>query len=353
MKLALVLASNTSYAPHLYHYKRILEEQNIDFDIIVWNKDDIEEEGCISYDESVDLNSSRFLRLTAYIRYKRFVLHTLKKNKYDRVVVFTIFLGVLMSHFLKNRFKKNYIFDIRDYSPILKYLPYIIKPVILNAYSTSVSSEGFFKWLPKGGYYEISHNYRFGADINIIEDKVKEKKVILTIGYLRDFTANKMLIESFQDFCNFTLRFVGSGIAYTPLMNFVHVKEIHNVSFTGAYKKCEEQDFLNDVVIMNILLGKDINSRTLMTNRFYLAISNRIPVIVNENSKQGEYVKKYDLGVVICDNDSIQEKVINYLNMYDRIAFKKNCEKFLQDIESNQKSFEVTFKRFIRDETNT
>lgn len=348
MKVALVLASNTCYAPYLYHYTRILEEQNIDFDIIVWNKDNIEEKGCISYDEYADFNSSRLSRLTAYFRYANFVRNTLKNGRYDRVVVFTIFLGILLSPYLKKRFKRNYIFDIRDYSPLLTFLPYMIRPVILNAYSTSVSSAGFLEWLPKAGRYEISHNYSFDTTIDIRKDKIKDTNVILTIGFLRDFTANKMIIESFKDSVNFALRFVGSGIAYAPLMNFVHDKEIGNVTFTGPYKKSEEQTFLKDVAIVNILLGKDINSRTLMTNRFYLAISNEIPVIVNENSIQGEYVKKYNLGVVINDKDSIQEKVINYLNTYDHIVFKKNCEKFLQDIENDQISFVTTIQTFIK-----
>lgn len=350
MKVALILASNTCYAPHIYHYIRILKEENIDFDIFIWNKDNISEESCISYNEFSDLKKSRLSRVTSYFRYSKFLRNILNKNEYERVVVFTIFLAVLLYPYLRNKLKKNYFFDIRDYSPILKYLPWIIRPVIVDSFKTTISSPGFLKWLPKLKIYELSHNHRFESDFNsssfVYESEFKH--IILTIGFLRDFETNKMVINSFANNKNFTIKFVGRGLAYEPLLEYVEENQIQNAIFTGAYEKKDEINYLQKATLINILLGDDLNSKTLMTNRFYLAINNAIPVMVSGNSTQAEYVQKYNLGIVINKDKVISEMVSTYLDQFDRAKFIKGCGDFLLDITTDQKKFEMSFKQFIK-----
>jgi hypothetical protein len=349
MKVALILASNTRYAPHMYHYVRILKEKNVDFDIIIWNKDNLAEENCISYDEFSDLRKSRLFRIRSYYKYSKFVQDIVNKNGYNRVVVFTIFLGMLLYPYLRNSFKRNYFFDIRDYSPILKLIPWLIKPLVENSFKTAISSPGFLEWLPKSNDYVLSHNYRFEEDFNSssCHSVYKFNYLILTIGFLRDFEVNKMLIDSCKNSTNFTFKFVGSGLAYEPLVNFVTTNGIKNVVFTGVYDKENELEYLQNASIMNILLGDDVNSKTLMTNRFYLAISNGIPVIVNENSIQGDYVEKYNLGIVLKDNNALSETITNYFKHFDRVKFLHGSANFLSDIRTDQIKFELSFKKFI------
>jgi hypothetical protein len=349
MKVALILASNTCYAPYMHHYIRILNEEKIAFDIIIWNKDNIAEDNCISYNEFSDLKKSRLFRVKSYFGYAKFVKDVLNKNEYKRVVVFTIFLGILLYPYLKKEFKKSYFFDIRDYSPILNFIPWILRPIINDSFSTTISSPGFTKWLPKSKKYLLSHNYHFNDKIlsNKSEFHSEFKYTILTIGFLRDFEMNKIMINSFKNDSNILMKFVGRGIAYEPLMEFVKENEIKNVIFTGAYDKKDEIDYLNEASLINILLGDDINSNTLMTNRLYLAISNGIPVIVNVNSTQGEYVNKYNLGIVINDKETINEAVLAYLDKFNSDEFLKGSAKFLSDIIADQEKFEMSFKKFI------
>jgi hypothetical protein len=351
MKVALILASNTSYAPYMYHYIKMLKEQNIDYDIIIWNKDNVFEEHCISYNMSADLNKSRLFRIKNYFGYSKFVQDVLKNGEYKKVIVFTIFLGILLYPYLKKKFQKLYFFDIRDYSPILIFLPWIVSLVINNSYNTTISSPGFLKWLPKSNKYLLSHNYRFNnAHINNKNVNLGLKNTILTIGYLRDFEMNKSLIQSFQNNDKFLLKFVGNGLAYQPLVDFVRKSNITNVVFTGAYEKKNEFDYLNGVRLMNILLSDDINSNTLMTNRFYLAVSNGIPVIVNNNSTQGEYVNKYNLGININNKEVISKTVKTYLDNFDNEEFLKGSADFIIDICLDQEKFEMSFKKFIKKE---
>ena len=183
MKVALILASNTCYAPHMFHYIKILKENNIDFDIIIWNKDNLIENECISYDKKIDNTKSRFFKIKDYVSYSKFVIAVLKSSKYDKIIVFTIFLALILYPFLKKKYKNLFIFDIRDYSPILKMFKNIINPVIKISYATVISSPGFKNWLPKNQNYLISHNYQFYEEL--LNDEVlnckREKNIILKL----------------------------------------------------------------------------------------------------------------------------------------------------------------------------
>lgn len=50
----------------------------------------------------------------------------------------------------------------------------------------------------------------------------------------------------------------------------------------------------------------------LMSNRFYLSVTHGKPMIVNSKCTQADFVKKYNLGVIIDENDNIAEKIKDY-----------------------------------------
>jgi hypothetical protein len=349
MKIALILASNKCYAPHMHNYIKILKENNIDFDIIIWNKDNLIENECISYDKKIDNTKSRFFKIKDYVSYSKFVIAVLKSSKYDKIIVFTIFLALILYPFLKKKYKNLFIFDIRDYSPILKMFKNIINPVIKISYATVISSPGFKNWLPKNQNYLISHNYQFYEEL--LNDEVlnckRDKNIILTIGFIRDIETNISMINSFCNDDRYILQYVGRGIGYNQLKEYVENHKINNVRFLGGYEKKDENKYLNNISLMNILLNDDINSKTLMTNRFYLAISNNVPVIVNENSTQGHYVSKYKLGITINSFDDVNLKVTKYLNDIKREDFLKGRDLFLFEINKDQIEFESSFNNFI------
>lgn len=351
MKIALVLASNILYSPYIYHYTRVLKENKINFDIITWNKNNILEKGCINFNRYSDLSKPKIFKIAHYLGYKKFVVKTLKNKKYDKIVVFTIPLGILLYPFLKRNYKKTYFFDIRDYSPLLKFSRKIIKPVIENSFCTAISSPGFLRWLPKSDSYVISHNYWFQNSSNTLMQNLRlnNNHIIITIGSLRQVEANKIVLNSFKNKSDFFMKFVGDGTAYKPLLNYSNKNNIKNVLFTGRYEKKDEVSFLKDASLMNILLGNDLSSSSLMTNRFYLAISNGIPVIVNKNSIQGEYVKKYNLGIAVEYKDSIYEDINSFLQNFNIEQFQNESKQFLLDIQEDQKKFETCILKFIVD----
>ena len=61
-------------------------------------------------------------------------------------------------------------------------------------------------------------------------------------------------------------------------------KKISNVVFTGKYNSEQEKYYYEDSSFINILLGKSLNSRTLMPNRFYNSLLYYKPMIALNGS---------------------------------------------------------------------
>ena len=86
---------------------------------------------------------------------------------------------------------------------------------------------------------------------------------------------------------------------------------------------------------MNILLPQT-RVQQAMANRFYLAILNYKPVIVNAESIQAEYVRKYGLGIVWELGTSLKNAIEDYIARFDIEQFldgrRKLCETLMKDV---------------------
>ena len=131
---------------------------------------------------------------------------------------------------------------------------------------------------------------------------------------------------------NIKMVFAGAGPATEPLQQYAKDNGITNAVFTGRYKKEEEEGIVASHHLMNAFLGRDINSDSLMSNRFYLSALMRKPLIANEGSFQAELVRKYGLGVVLTPQDNFAEAISAYWDTLDWSQYNDNCKRFLSDI---------------------
>lgn len=98
MKIALVLGANVWFSPYVSIYTRFFEKKGVDYDIISWNRDG-SNEGNISYDAPVLSTTSNLKKLQFLLSYILFVIKTIKRNKYDKLVVFTPQIAIPLSFF--------------------------------------------------------------------------------------------------------------------------------------------------------------------------------------------------------------------------------------------------------------
>lgn len=351
MKIAFVISGNY-FKAHIWFYIYLFDKYNIEYDIISWNRLKIEEPNCIQFNCSE--GESYLSRLFSYLRYRKFVLDLLKQGKYDKVFVSTIAIGLLIYPYLKKVYFKRYIIDIRDNSITASIMKTTFKNLIKNSFLTAISSNGYLKWLPPSENYFIAHNYPFtiNTDIELIEEinKFEPKSLffnIVTIGSLRDYNENRFLIESFKNSNYVNLKFIGSGPAESALKEYVKNNNINNVYFHGFYDKYEELDLLQDASFINILVGNDSNSKTLITNRFYLSVILGTPMIVNDDTHQGYLCKKHSLGCDVNTNKPLLNQLQAYLESFDSQKYDKGRKEFIKTVALDMNKIEKEIEKFL------
>lgn len=354
MKIGIIISSN-SFRSHLSYYYNFLDKHKIEYDIICWNRRMIDESVNLSYNVSQSEGKGYFYRFYSYFGYKKFVVGCLNRNKYDKIIISTLAIAVLLYPYLKKHYNNKYLLDIRDYSLILKSTSFVLKKLIDTSTATVISSEGFKQWLPKSSKYYIAHNFPFELTNGIVKfpsedlslELSKECLVITTIGALRDFEANKVLIDSFKNSNEFVLNFIGTGDAYGPLKEYVAKKGVTNVLFYGYYRKKDEADLLINTDFINNYTNFDINSRTLMTNRFYLSVVLGIPMIVRADTYQGEICEKYKLGCVLSSHLEIKAQLKKYIISWNQQEHIRGCTDFLEVVKEDTRKLEILLRDFV------
>lgn len=343
----LILASLPEDTPYAQYYIDILEKNNIQYDILGWNRRGKNYSPHINkfiYNNPTNDNFPFWKKMIEIYKYYKFVMCHLSHNTYSHIIICTIQISFYMQRYLAKHYNKQYIFDIRDYSPIMKFQlgKHIIKKMLLNSSLNCISSYGFKNWLPSGINYIISHNIRESLLYNNFSFKPinTERPIsILTIGAIRDEYSNSLIINAFRNDSNFNLDFVGYGNAVPFLKDYAKSKQISNIDFYGPYKKEEESKFVEQADFINIYLPDNILSNHLLSNRFYLALLYKKPMIVNAGCLQADLVAKYNLGIVVEKEESIKDATTNYIKNFDKNKYLFGNNAFLEIVKKEYNYF--------------
>jgi hypothetical protein len=348
MRIALVLASNLYMSPYVRYYTEILDKMGVSYDIVSWNRFGVEEHGVAAFNLTSPLSRNIVGKMIDSFRYCRFVKSRLRQGAYDKLVVFTLQNALMLCPFLKKRYANNYVVDVRDYSVAQKFFGYRLPAAIQNAAMVVTSSDGYKAWLPQASHYVIRHNTSAFKPLEMrakIEGQTTYK--ILTIGAIGYYDANRALIEQLANSPMFELEYIGSGTVEQKLKDFAVSRKIKNVSFQGRYEKQDEPTYIEGAALISILIDDSLNSVTCMSNRFYLSVVYGIPMMVDENTEQARWVRKYHLGVVIDKKSGIKEQIIRYLQTFDCEKFDNGRKACLEVIQQDIAEFEDRLKAFL------
>ena len=350
MKVALILPGTIWFAPYVRIYTKIMDEQQVDYSIISWNRDGKDEPEGIQYGKIINVNNGA-ASLRDYLQYIRFICKKVKKEHFDLLVVFGPQMACLL-FFLLLGFKKKYIIDYRDLSveqkPILKQLfGFITK----WSYANVISSPGFKKYLPKREYV-LSHNFDVETVRSVVNNSAERlgrdcsQIDVLTIGGIRDYSSNIEVVKALANQDGFFMRFVGSGGAVKPIKEYVDEKQIQNISFTGFYKKKDEPHFIRTTSFLNIFYPRIKTHDTALSNRFYNSLIYRKPMIVTKDTTQGIYAEQYGVGVAIEDCKELPS-VLRDFQKRDYISYVEQCNVLLKSFLNDYDRFEKKIKDFL------
>jgi hypothetical protein len=350
MKLALVLPSNIYFSPYIKNYLTVLDDNKISYDIIFWDRAGVNEDGGIVYKQK-NFFSNKYLKIFDYLGFVNFVKKNIKEKSYSKLIVFSPQASILLYPFLKKYYKNNFILDIRDLS-IEQKIKALFEKVLCISSLNVVSSPGFVKYLSDRHEFLLCHNVLISELVinpTRASDQIKKKSnfTVTTIGAIRDFGANLEVINSLKNIKSFKVDFIGKGIAEERLKSNVLENKIKNVFFYGFYNKKDEKKLLLNTDFLNIYYPDIKSHSSALSNRFYLALILKIPMIVRSNSIQGEYVEKFNLGISIDNCDDLSTKLIAFYNSYSHDEFVLNCNNLLQEILDDQLLFEKSILKSI------
>lgn len=354
-KICLVLPCNFYAAPYYYQYEKILNKLQLGFDLIIWNRDGIEEKttgNIISFDVRDIANSGDKKKILKYFEFASFVKKQLLKNEYEKVVFLSTAAGVvaLLSLFLKYNYPKKYWVDIRDYSYEAFY-PYKVALgiAITNAYASSISSVGFKKFLPEH-HYLITHNIDFESIKQWQQKKVvREESLpvrISFIGNIRYFDLNKKMLEIFKNDDRFLLQYYGKQSEI--LSEFCRAEQICNVDFFGRFDVEKTAQFYAKTDIINNVYGNDrLELTTALSNKLYYAASLHIPILVSSNTFMEKVSKEYNFGYTMdLDDPNANDKLFDwYMNRTERTC---RYEEFMEQVIKEFNDCEDQLIRFLK-----
>lgn len=352
MKVALITPANLWYCPFVKIYSRAFDSLSIEYDIITWCRDEKLEEGCIQF---VNQRKGKFGKVLAYFDFISFIKKTIKTNKYDRLVIFTSQLCILLLPYLNQKFKKKYIVDYRDLSvEQMTILKPLFKNVLKNSFANFISSPGFIKCLPTGIDYLQSHNFvidnvkeALSTPVSLIE-KEPQDITVLTIGGIRDYSSNIEVVNALANKDHIRVLFVGKGAASARIEEYCKNNDIHNVEFYGYYPKEEEPHYIKNATFMNIYYPRVITHDTALSNRFYNSLIFKRPMIVTSNTTQGDYAKKYNLGLSLDDCKGLDVKLRSWLSDNSNQSYADRCDCLLENFMHDYDIFVSRLRLFVK-----
>lgn len=343
MKFLILGFAKIKYMPYLDFYLNSIDYKKNDIDVIFWNRD--LKNDCIPYNnakfiefrEKLNDDDAKIKKIRSFIRYRNFTKKYLSE-KYDRVVVLHTMPGVLNCIKLIFSYKNRFIFDFRDLTFEHFYLfRKIVGLLVKKSKFTSVSSDGFRKYLPNSCKENIVTNHNIVADSllhrNIGLDKVKSKVIRISFwGYIREENLNCRIISKVAEDNRFELHYYGKENLVTKnLRNYTKKMNASNVFFHGEYAPNDRYDFVKHTDIIHNIYAESENMMLAMGNKFYDGAIFYVPQMCMRGSYMGHIAEHYKIG---CSYDPYEDdfldKIFEYINGIDNGVFISNCDFFLK-----------------------
>lgn len=346
MKIALICPSNIIYMPYVKNYEEIFASNNDNYTIINWDRFKIE--------DSKDANKYRDNKIGHqrnyfdYFTYKKFIEKRLKKEKYDKIIIFGLQLAYFLRKILQKDYKNKYIIDVRDYNKILS----VYRPTKLfaSSYSVVISSPGYKKWLPKQFEYIVNHNIIFNELKSLENFKLLNNNHQIKISYIGMITnlkENLSLINLLKNKKSFYIIFHGEGTINSEIESYMNENNIVNVSVSGRYEKKNENQLYHEADFINMFLyDNSLNNSTCLSNRLYNAAANGKPLLTLKGTYLAEEIQKYNLGLVIETLESLEEELLNYIKNFNEKLFLKGRSQFFEKVQRDNENFVKEIESF-------
>lgn len=360
MKVLIITSFLRNMMPYLGKYEKILKKQNIEYDIILWDREKTDKIRKFNneyiFSEKCPLGGKKILKISSYIKYRKEILKILNTKQYDKIIIFNTLPAIAIFDILLKKYKGNYLFDYRDYTyEKYKIYRFLVNNIIKNSYRTMISSKGFFKFLNSSKKISITHNIDKNIDSEKVSFSLKNLKKV-TIGYvglIRYESENKILINKLQYSSKYILKYVGKSYFDCNIEKYCKDNKIKNVFFCGEYNNDEKNHIYKNIDMINAIYGsKSYEVITALPNRLYDCLILKKPIIVSDNTYLASVVKNNKIGIAIDlkkDKENIEKIIDEYIEKFNEEEFYNNTNILLKKILNEENEAINKIKSFIED----
>lgn len=352
MKVCIIGHTERNYLPYMEKYVQFFEKKGVDYDIICWQR---EEKPLLrrdhQYDYFEEAKDGTFNKMMSYIRYRRYIMGMLQKNRYDKIIVLTTVPALFLKGYLRRNYRGRYLFDFRDYSHE-KFAPYrkAVEQLIADSEFSTISSHGFMEFLTESPKLLMNHNITYHTPEETAPD-LRQKQVINIgfIGGVRYYEENAALIERLKNTFRYQLWYIGKATNDCDLQGYCAQHEVTNVSFVGKYDNAQKPELYRNIDIINSIYGDDsLEVTTALPNRLYEACLFKKPIISSKGTYLGDVIERYNLGLVVdVEKDDVLQLVNDYVDSFDREDFVQGCNTFLKLIKTDEEQLVNALVKFV------
>lgn len=342
--------------PYAEIYLDVLKKKNVTYNIIYWNRDKNNEttylDNEINFNLECKMGGKKIYKIFKMWKYASFIRNEIKNTEYSKIIILTTVPGIFIFDILMKKYKRNYMFDIRDFTNENNFIYYFLeKKIIYNSCYTAISSSGFKTFLPDKKEYLKVHNISNLADISeeVSNINKKDKLLIGFVGNVRYEQENELLISKLKNSLKFEMAYWGKVNKDFNIESIKKRTNAKNVSFFGKFSNEEKSIIYKKIDFINAIYGSDgLEVTTAIPNRFYDALIFKKPIITSKGTFIGELVQKYNLGISVdIINDNIEDMILYYLKNFDAEIFLKTCDNLLREYLNDQEKFKNSISDFI------
>ena len=259
--VGIVFIQDIRYCPYLGRYTQPLKEAGVPFDLIWWERwktppttplPEVAEgaQAYYAFTRYSEMSRNPASKLGDFAAFSRYIRDVIRRRKYEKLIVLTTMTGMLLTDLLTGRYRKRFIYDIRDYSYERFGLYKSIEARIVDASAfTCISSEGFLEFLPRDREYVVADNF-VDSDIRAAEGMRFHKKApgkplrLSYVGFVRYFQENRKILDALIDDPRFLLSYHGTGADYDRLVEYQRQHQQLLPAHAGDSAPCHHEQSL-------------------------------------------------------------------------------------------------------------
>ena len=345
-KVAIVSVSDVRNMTMISIYTDYFEKEGISYELICTDR---YKDGKSTWRNAIihtikipGLNSGKIKNFMGFLRFRGFAIETLKKEKYDYVVVWNEHTAVILSDFLIKY--SPYCVNIRDI--VLTNLPFYFRRL-----SAVVKKSDFSTWCaPKGK--ELLPNYDYTIVMNqnkslvdgarVEKGFIKKDKVIHigVVGYIRHIDESKELMKAFINDDRFVIQFFGTGAEL--LQEYAEQIGMKNIEISGTFPAERTKEYLDKIDVINVYIGdgkERIDQSLGAPIRYGYSSLLYKPAIVSPNTYLSERTRELNIAYTVKDFKNLPDQFYEWYSGLDFETFKKGCDEFNHEYDVHMEQF--------------